>query len=86
MTWPGPGAGSRPRWSWPRTSRRGSARAHGGRHSIVACARVGEQRLVKLRLDGAHGGVTLLLRWVPTGSDWRVAALEAAAASAAPPA
>ena len=58
---------------------------HGGRHSIVACARVGDQRLVKLRLDGARGGVTLLLRWVPTGSDWRVAALEAAAASTAPP-
>jgi len=59
-------------------------RAQGGRHAIVACARVGEQRLVKLRLDGAHEGVTLLLRWVPTGSEWRVAVLEAA--SAAPPA
>ncbi len=61
-------------------------RAEGGRHSVVACARVGEQRLVKLRLDGAHDGVTLLLRWVPTGSDWRVAGLEAVSASAAPPA
>jgi hypothetical protein len=61
-------------------------RAQGGRHAIVACARVGEQRLVKLRLDGAHEGVTLLLRWVPTGSEWRVAVLEAVSASAAPPA
>lgn len=61
-------------------------RAQGGRHSIVACARVGEQRLVKLRLDGAHEGVTLLLRWVPTGSEWRVAVLETVSASAAPPA
>jgi hypothetical protein len=60
--------------------------AQGTRHSIVACARLGEQRLVKLRLDGAHGGATLLLRWVPTGSDWRVAVLEVVAASAAPPA
>ncbi len=51
--------------------------AQGSGHSIVACARLGEQRLVKLRLDGAHGGATLLLRWVPTGSDWRVAVLEA---------
>jgi hypothetical protein len=60
--------------------------AQGRDHSIVACARLGEQRLVKLRLDGAHGNVTLLLRWVPTGSDWRVAVLEAVSASAAPPA
>ena len=60
--------------------------AQGSRHSIVACARVGEQRLVKLRLDGAQGGVTLLLRWVPTGSDWRLAVLEAVSAPAAPPA
>ena len=56
----------------------------GGRHRIAACARVGEQRLVKLRLDGVHDGITLLLRWVPTGSDWRVAVLEAVSASAAP--
>lgn len=60
--------------------------AQGSGHSIVACARLGEQRLVKLRLDGSHGHVTLLLRWVPTGADWRVAVLEAASASAAPPA
>ena len=61
-------------------------RMQGTRHSIVACARVGEQRLVKLRLDGAHDGVTLLLRWVPADSDWRVAVLEAVSASAASPA
>ena len=60
--------------------------AEGGRHSIAACARVGEQRLVKLRLDGGHDGVTLLLRWVPTGPDWRVAVLEPVSASAASPA
>lgn len=60
--------------------------AQGTRHSIVACARLGEQRLVKLRLDGAHGSATLLLRWVPSGPDWRVAALEAVSASVAPPA
>jgi hypothetical protein len=41
---------------------------------------------VKLRLDGVHDDITLLLRWVPTGSDWRVAVLEAVSASAAPPA
>ena len=58
----------------------------GGRHRVVAFARVGEQRLVKLRLDGAHDGVTLLLRCAPTGSGWRVAALEAVSAPAASPA
>jgi hypothetical protein len=61
-------------------------RAQVDRHSIVACARVGAQRLVKLRLDGARDGVTLLLRWVPTDAGWRVAALEPVSASAAPPA
>ena len=60
--------------------------AQSTRHAVVAFARVGEQRLVKLRLDGARDGVTLLLRWAPDGSDWRVAALEAVSASAATPA
>jgi len=58
-------------------------RAQGGRHSIVACARVGEQRLVKLRVDGSRDGVTLLLRWAPVGKDWRIAAIEPISASAA---
>jgi len=48
----------------------------GGRHSIVACARVGEQRLVKLRLDRARDPVTLLLRWIPAGSEWQVAVID----------
>jgi hypothetical protein len=61
-------------------------RARGGRHRVVACARVGEQRLVKLRVDGASDAVTLLLRWVPVGSDWRIAALEPVSAPAARPA
>jgi hypothetical protein len=57
--------------------------AQGGSHRIVACARVGEQRLVKLRVDGSHDGVTLLLRWVPVREDWRIAAVESVSASAA---
>jgi hypothetical protein len=56
----------------------------GGRHRIVACARLGQQRLVKLRLDGARDGVTLLLRWVPDGADWRVAVIEPVSVSAQP--
>jgi hypothetical protein len=57
--------------------------ARGGRHRVVAFARVGAQRLVKLRVDGEGTGLTLLLRWVPTGTGWRIAALEPVTASAA---
>ena len=57
--------------------------ARGGRHRVVAFARVGQQRLVKLQLDGGAERLTLLLRWVPTGAGWRVAALEPVVASAA---
>ncbi|HZP37042.1 MAG TPA: hypothetical protein VFE48_11220 [Methylomirabilota bacterium] len=63
------------------------AAGRGARPRVVAVARVGAQRLVKLRLDGAAdaaGGLTLLLRWVPTDAGWRVAALEPVAGSAAP--
>jgi hypothetical protein len=45
---------------------------------------VGEQRLIKLCFEGAN--LTLLIRWVPTGSDWRIAVLEPVSASAARPA
>jgi hypothetical protein len=60
--------------------------AAGGSPRLVACARLGRQRLVKLRVDGAGGDVTLLLRWVPTGADWRIAAVEPIAPPAAQPA
>ena len=60
--------------------------ARGGRHRVVAFARVGAQRLVKLRVDGDGAGLTVLLRWVPTGTGWRIAALEPVTASAAQPA
>ena len=65
--------------------------ARGTRPRVVAFARVGEQRLVKLRFDGAPpaggvaGDLTLLLRWTPTAAGWRVAALEAVVPSAAQP-
>lgn len=62
------------------------ATAKGGRNRVVACARLGEQRLVKLRFDGGAVPVTLLLRWVPAGSGWRIAHLEPVSASAAQPA
>lgn len=47
------------------------------RVTVVGCARIGAQRMVKLRLEGAHGAVLLHERWVPSDAGWRVAAVEA---------
>ena len=60
--------------------------ARGGRHRVVAFARVGAHRLVKLRIEGAGEPITLLMRWVPESTGWRIAALETVSASAAQPA
>lgn len=51
-------------------------------HAVVAFARVGRQRLVKLRLDGPAAAATVLARWTPGDGGWRVAALEVARADA----
>jgi len=45
---------------------------------IVACARIGAQRMVKLRLEGPEGSVTLAARWISTPGGWRMAAAEVA--------
>jgi hypothetical protein len=66
------------------TARLGDAR--GGRHRVVAFARVGAHRLVKLRVDGPGEPITFLMRWAPEGADWRIAALETVSASAVQPA
>jgi hypothetical protein len=53
----------------------------GIRHSgyrITAFARLGEQRLVKTRLDGPAGSAVVTARWTCTPGGWRVAALDAA--------
>lgn len=55
-------------------------------HRVVAFARVGHHRLVKLGFEGADGAATLLTRWVPGDGGWRVAALEVARVDAARPA
>ncbi len=55
-------------------------------HRVVAFARLGHHRLVKLSFEGADGAVTLLTRWVPDDGGWRVAALEVARLDAARPA
>jgi hypothetical protein len=49
----------------------------------VAFAKVGSHRLVKLRLEGPDGSVTLATRWVAAEGGWRAAAIEVVAVDAA---
>jgi len=46
------------------------------RVDVVGCARLGHHRVVKLRLYGPHGVVTLQERWVTSDGGWRLAAVE----------
>lgn len=46
------------------------------RVEAVGCARLGRQRVVKLRLDAPGARVVLQERWVPSTSGWRIAAVE----------
>ncbi len=55
-------------------------------HRVVAFARLGHHRLVKLSFEGTDGTVTLLTRWAPGDGGWRVAALEVARVDTARPA
>ena len=57
-----------------------------GSHRIVAFARVGGQRLAKLRLESPDAALTLLTRWAPGAGGWRVAALEVVGVTTVPPA
>jgi len=50
---------------------------HSG-YRITAFARLGNQRLVKTRLDGPASSVVVTARWSCTTDGWRVAALDAA--------
>ena len=43
---------------------------------IVACARVGAQWLVKLRLANALGAIVLQIRWTEEPGGWQVAEVE----------
>jgi hypothetical protein len=55
-------------------------------HRVVAFTKVGAQRLVKLRLDGAGGSVAVAARWVSGDDGWRAASLEVVAVDATRPA
>jgi hypothetical protein len=43
---------------------------------IVACARIGAQLVVKLRLDGPGPSVVLFTRWALGDDGWRIEAIE----------
>ncbi len=47
-------------------------------HAVVAVARIGDQLLVKLRLDGPTLSATLAARWARGPGGWRVHALDVA--------
>lgn len=55
-------------------------------HCMVAFSKVGHQRVVKQKLEGAQASVTVTTRWVPAGGSWRAAALDVVAANPATPA
>jgi hypothetical protein len=46
------------------------------RHQLAAFAKLGRHRIVKYRLEGARGTVTLNARWEQGESGWRVGALD----------
>jgi hypothetical protein len=48
---------------------------------LVACARIGAYRVVKLALEGVAGRTTLQQRWHPVHGAWRVAAASAVPSS-----
>jgi hypothetical protein len=60
-------------------------------HRVVAFAKIGDKRLVKIRLEGVRaaglsGAVTLLTRWALTADGWRTEAIDAVGLDLLPPA
>jgi hypothetical protein len=55
-------------------------------HATVAFARLGHQRLVKIRLDGPSTSATVLARWTSSPHGWRIAALDVVGRDAVRPA
>jgi hypothetical protein len=55
-------------------------------HRVVAFARIGQKRMIKIRLDGRAGTATLLSRWTPTEAGWRAELVDLAGVDPARPA
>jgi hypothetical protein len=68
-------------WSETADSMLAAARFDG--HEIVATTRIGRHLLLKLRLDGPEGSVTLAARWAAGPEGWRAQALDVAQVRAA---
>ena len=79
------------RWLGPEASWNGEVQAalwqaRFSASRIVACARIGRQRVVKLRLEGPEGSLALFTRWAPGAGGWRLEAIEVIGVGAARPA
>lgn len=72
--------------SWDGEVRAALSRARFAASRIVACTRIGQQRVVKLRFEGPETSLALFTRWAPGAGGWRVEALEVIGVGAAPPA
>jgi len=55
-------------------------------HRVVAFARIGRKRVVKLRLEGRAGAGTLVTRWMSTPEGWRAEWLDTVSVDIARPA
>ena len=62
------------------------ARVEPREHRVVAFAKIGQKRVVKIRLEGAGGAATLITRWAPAEGGWRAEVLEVSAVDLARPA
>src|SRR5262245_32321459 len=58
----------------------------GQSHAVVAFAKIGQKRVVKIRLERPQGAVTLLMRWAPRVDGWRAETIDAIGADLARPA
>jgi hypothetical protein len=63
---------------WDEGGESALALVHPSRHELVAFARLGAQRLVKVRLTGPGASVTLLTRWAAREGGWQSLAVEVA--------
>jgi hypothetical protein len=55
-------------------------------HRLVAFSKIGRQCVVKIRLEGQQGAVTITARWAPSEAGWCAAAVELATSELAQPA
>lgn len=74
------------RWLTPGDRMAGRLAELGARsHRVVAFAKIGQKRVVKIRLEGPGDALTLVTRWAPTADGWRAEAVDAIGADVARP-